>query len=517
MIYSLDSDDIPCYNYDFIIIGGGTVGLIFAKRLKELMPNSMILVIESGSKNNEVDDANNLNHIINRGMPYTGAIEGRRRAIGGTSTVWGGAMLAFQSADMINASWPVDLKELITYESKVDDLFGLDDGQSDCRIGSTDFVQRLCKWPSFRKRNVRNLLDNYLKKGNCYDLLCDGTVVGVKSIDQKYIISVKSLKGTEIILNCRKLIISAGAIETTRLTFLIDEQNNSIITSKTNVLGKFFSDHISVAVAEIIPNNISSFNKKYLFKFGKKGAMTNIRYELTEDTPLRKVIAPLFIHVGYSAEGETTFGYLREIYQAIQKSVRPNFNSIIRVIYGLPWLIMAIYFRFIYKIVLWPKGSRIILNIVVEQKNDFRNQINISNDLYDKIGQRKVEIDWQIFKSDKRNLITSAKEACDFFEMHERNILYIKRFSVKEILRDLNNTSGIYHPTGSTIMGDDSLTSIVDCNLALHADKNIFLLSTSVFPTGGGSNPTKMLLLFAYRLASFLSSDDTNGNLEVLP
>jgi choline dehydrogenase-like flavoprotein len=45
---------------------------------------------------------------------------------------------------------------------------------------------------------------------------------------------------------------------------------------------------------------------------------------------------------------------------------------------------------------------------------------------------------------------------------------------------------------------------VVDENLAVHGVKNLFVASSSVFPTAGQANPTFMIVVLALRLADRL-------------
>ena len=58
---------------------------------------------------------------------------------------------------------------------------------------------------------------------------------------------------------------------------------------------------------------------------------------------------------------------------------------------------------------------------------------------------------------------------------------------------------------GGTIMGNNKKNSFVNKNLEIHGAKNIFICSTSVFPTSGSFNPTMTLCSLAIRLAYFLN------------
>ena len=82
------------------------------------------------------------------------------------------------------------------------------------------------------------------------------------------------------------------------------------------------------------------------------------------------------------------------------------------------------------------------------------------------------------------------------------NFFFKKRFNKKNIISSLNDSS---HHMGGTIMGESFKTSFVNKNLEIHGIKNIFICSTSVFPTSGSFNPTMTLCSLAIRLAKYLN------------
>ena len=63
-----------------------------------------------------------------------------------------------------------------------------------------------------------------------------------------------------------------------------------------------------------------------------------------------------------------------------------------------------------------------------------------------------------------------------------------------------------YHQVGTTRMGDDPATSVVDRNLKVHGLDNLFIASSSVFPTTGQANSTFLAVAFAVRLANSLAA-----------
>lgn len=65
-----------------------------------------------------------------------------------------------------------------------------------------------------------------------------------------------------------------------------------------------------------------------------------------------------------------------------------------------------------------------------------------------------------------------------------------------------------WHPMGTLRMGEPG-NSVVDQNLTVHGEDNVFILSSAVFPTGSNQNPVFTTLALGTRLADYLSE---NGN-----
>ena len=68
----------------------------------------------------------------------------------------------------------------------------------------------------------------------------------------------------------------------------------------------------------------------------------------------------------------------------------------------------------------------------------------------------------------------------------------------------MQQASDGFHQLGTTRMGLSPMTSVVDTNCQVHGLKNLFVASTSVFPTSGQANPTFLGVAIAFRLGAFL-------------
>src|SRR5262249_51796392 len=63
-----------------------------------------------------------------------------------------------------------------------------------------------------------------------------------------------------------------------------------------------------------------------------------------------------------------------------------------------------------------------------------------------------------------------------------------------------------FHHCGGTRMASRQERGIVDADLRLFGLTNVFVCSTSVFPSSGCANPTHTLLALAIRLSEHLNS-----------
>jgi choline dehydrogenase-like flavoprotein len=69
----------------------------------------------------------------------------------------------------------------------------------------------------------------------------------------------------------------------------------------------------------------------------------------------------------------------------------------------------------------------------------------------------------------------------------------------------LAQASDGYHQIGTTRMSLDRAHGVVDRDCRVHGTANLFIASSSVFPTSGQANPTLLVGALAARLAAYLA------------
>lgn len=482
---------------DFLVIGAGTVGLVLATELAAL--GKRVICLESGG-HEQKSETHPLNVTEQAGTIYAGAEHGRFRCLGGSSTRWGGALIPFQAPDMNNADWPIDWAELAPYLPKVEAFFGLPLGpyEEPQLLPDADFLARLAKWPAFQKRNVYSLVRERAEAINGPEIWINATATQFVVENGLLIrVTAQAPDGSSLNVHAKETVLAAGAIESTRLLLLLERQNPGSIRGKN--LGTGFHDHLSAVVAELQALDRNALNQIVGFRFLSGGGMRNLRFELSPTSQLRESLSPCFAHIGF-ADTQGGFAALRDAFRALQRRRLPDAEVLLRMLAGMPWLLRATWWRFFHKRLLFPEKARLELHMVIEQEAIAENYIDLSSQATDSFGLPLAKINWRVRPTD----ITAMEHAVDEFEKSWAKsslaqLAKIRRRTTEEIAVEMEAGGGIYHPGGSTRMAISPDRGTVDQNLRVFGILNLATCATSVLPTGGGANPTMMLMLLAMR------------------
>lgn len=509
-----EAHDVAC---DVLVIGGGTVGLVLAARLAKA--GRRVVVAESGGLTQKAE-THPLNEVVLLGARYKGAESGRFRCLGGTSTRWGGAMLPFLETDLTirhpgsDCEWPAPLADFTAWQGETETLFGLPRtpyDRPDIMPGAAGapapFLPRLAKWPPFKLRNVATLLDAQIKAPEGPEIWLNATATGF-SLDpggRLAAVEARSPAGGRLTVRPAEVVIAAGAIESTRLMLLIDRQNGDRIFAPDGVLGRYFHDHVSTETARIEVADRIALNRIVGFRF-EGGGMRNLRFE--PGPGLRAAGLPAgFLHIAFSTEAPAGFDVLRSVYRKIQKRERPTVGDGAELAAALPWLTRAAWWRFHEKRLLFPDNAIFGLHAVVEQEPRAENRIGLSPDRVDAFGCPLATIDWRVAESDVANVAELTRAFIAAWRAGPLgHLAAIRPAPVEALGAALSSFGGVYHPGGSVRLGASAKAGVVDRDLRAFRTPNLSVLATAVFPSGGGANPTMMLMMAALRLADRLGA-----------
>ena len=483
---------------DFTIVGGGTVGLVVATELARRLPMLEIVVIESGNEFYETTELFTVDFVKSR---YAGASEGRFRCLGGTSTRWGGAMIPILGRDWSDFDFGFDISELNKYVGRLEEIFGLESGQysgheKEFWLGS-DYLPRIGKWPSFKNRNTANVFESAIDRTQNLKIFVNSHVVNFENNPCRIMALGPNKQQLEVF--SQNILICAGALESTRLALKYLQD----VTQKVPVgLGKNFSDHLAFTVGNVKIRNksmLTKFNENFAFRFSQKGCFRNIRFEMAEDSDLRGKLPPHYIHFSWRPDPQGGFARLRNCYQKLQIGRLPKVTEVISLLPHLTWLIKAAYWRFVKKRVLFDDRSTLHVDLLLEQKVPNENTLGFG-DTEDSLGQKRLSVRWEVSETDIDNaeaIITNLEQTWERAPINE--LAEFERFSDADLRASIRSNCGSYHPTGTIPLGALSAGGCLDGNFYLHGSENLQILSTAIFPTGGGANPTMMLILMGLK------------------
>jgi choline dehydrogenase-like flavoprotein len=507
---------------DVAIVGAGIAGLVLADRLRKA--SKRVVVLESGSHEQTAPE-HPLNQVENLGRPYRGATASRFRCLGGTSTRWGGALIPFIASDLEARprlglpSWPLSYEAIAPYVRDVERLFRLDESgydeslvkefraENEIPIGDRDLSTRFAKWPRFDRRNVATLLGDAITKDPALEIWLNATTTDI-SIDQErglargVVACAPNLR--KISVTAPQIAVCAGAIETTRLLLVLDRANDNRVFSGCDSLGCYFQDHVSGAVGEIRASDPAAINRLAGFRF-HKGAMRSFRLELTPSAQHEEGVGSAFVHIAARPLRPTGFDALREFLRSVQRR-RPAIGKLARAALDAPYLMRAAQWRYGRRQLFWPQPSAYDIHVVAEQLPDRGNQIGLSRRT-DPYGIPLATISWSIREPERRIFAATMRRFAAYWSRHA-----LSRFGYpiwrtppeRLALDDLEDTGDIAHPMGSTRMGASPRTSVLNGELAVHAVRNVWVASTSAFPSGSSANPTMMLAMLTLRLGDQL-------------
>jgi choline dehydrogenase-like flavoprotein len=209
-----------------------------------------------------------------------------------------------------------------------------------------------------------------------------------------------------------------------------------------------------------------------------------------------------FMHITFANTNPTGFDALRNAYRKLQRGSEPSAPDIVALAMAIAWLSRAVWWRLTEKRLLFPDGADLVVHTVIEQEPRAENRIGLSVRRVDEHGSPLATIDWRVDDNDATNALALTKAFVNAWNTGTLAHLATIELNPGDDLKPaLAQGGGIFHPGGSVRMGVDVSRGVVDGDLQSFRVPNLSVVSTATFPTGGGSNPTMMLMMAALRKA----------------
>jgi len=539
--------------YDLCIIGGGPAGIIMALEYARANLTRQVLMVEYGSKKqrrtNSLDESIEVKNRVNHHDPY----ECTNKGLGGTSATWGGRCVMYDETDFVDrpilndgCTWPPGiwkeiqqfLPQAASYFECGRPVFNLHDmpeiaagpiaeNFTKNEILEDTVVERWSMPTRFGKRYAKELacLSNiHLMEG--YEARAFAVPDPNGEVSALYI---RATNNPQNVLKIRaaQFVLAAGAQESTRI-LLRNRQLFSNLGFIPPALGRYYQGHLSGKIASVRFNGdprktnfgfLRDVNGSYIrqrFQFSPQFLVANnlLNTAIWLDNPL--------YHNPKHRSGALSFMYLamlmpvlgkklapraiaRSITKGIKTSVRKHFANILL---GLPGSLLtpaSIFFkRYCMKrklpgVFLYNPQNRYALHFHAEQIPDADNRMELADD------GETLQITYGLTNTDIASVIQLHKvldQQLRAMGCGELEYWYSDE-ELPEAIRSMSK-DGI-HQCGTTRIADSPAKGVVDGNLKVWGTNNVYVCSSSVFPTSGQANPTFLLGVFAARLAEHLT------------
>jgi hypothetical protein len=143
------------------------------------------------------------------------------------------------------------------------------------------------------------------------------------------------------------------------------------------------------------------------------------------------------------------------------------------------------------------------LHYHAEQAPCPRSRITLSAQR-DAFGMRRAAIDLRFSDQDIRSVIAAHDQLDD--ALRQAGVAQLSHhFAPAERFQNVKmQASDGYHQIGSTRMSLEAAHGVVDRDCRVHGIENLYVASTSVFPSSGQANPTLLGVMLALRLGDML-------------
>lgn len=542
MIADLDargSQELP--RYDLCIIGTGPAG---ATLVRELAGSGLkIAVLESGLAK-VTPRGDRLRATVSQGIhikEYS-----RERVLGGASTTWAGLASPLDAVDLAprahvpDSGWPIPLSELMGYYAEAEryrfpslDTFGETGfmtlrAKGDLQPEWRDIEEKVflaADQPQNFGREWREALE-----GPDVDLWLDATVMSLERGEDPASVErvlVRTRSGNQVYVHARAFVLACGGIENARLLLLSDLGNERDQVGR-RLMNHPKSYHGLLHLARPVED------LPYYFGCLRKGfagyAGLRVRTDLQQERGLLNSyvrLEPIFPWTDCAGvEALVTFvkrsaAFLTfwkkrqqdEVIALRDYSETGDDSDVQNARRGLlGWLALAgvvlihgprvaqyLFFRLSKR---KPKISVARVRNFMEMAPDPSNRVTLSDER-DVDGKPLARVVHQSGELDRRSMLAvhaALKAECEAAGLG-RLESDLEQADPWPIGQDAS------HHMGTTRMGLDPASSVVDPDLRLHATPNLYLAGASVFPTCGCANPTYTIIALSIRMARHLRAE----------
>ena len=481
----------------------------------------------------------------------------RLRGIGGSSAYWGGKVATFDPVDfearswIPHSGWPISRDSLAPHLERARDVLNL--GPHVYDEGLWSLLDKTKPTPDFKDSKIQstfwqfarsqvNKLDmirfardigaldtniRILTNATVTQITLDATLSRVRSL------TATSLEGRTVTVNANFVVLAAGAIENARILLSSNSQLPTGLGNKNDLVGRFLLDHPANVVGHFEKEGLSQIIRRFGFfglrenmrtyiyshgvslkpKIQQEEELLNASISFTEniapDDPFKAAMRlvrrqsqnPLSdLYTSVRGAGLLAQGVGMKMFQcnAFPESLKDPFINI-----GMKLFPNRVVRQ--YQSLGAPhKLVKLDLIALSEQEPSPHNRVTLTSEK-DPLGIPRARCAWAIGEREGRSIARLATLFSAELKSAGLPQPILADWIVENRPEDFR-AADTAHSAGTTRMGSDPTTGVVDVNLKLFDCEGIYLAGNSIFPTIGHANPTLMNVAFAIRLADHLKT-----------
>lgn len=491
MISDLDESDLEKLpEYDVCIVGSGPAGAVLARELRHW--GLRIAVLESG-KDHPTPLGSRLRTVVSEGLVIRE--DSRERVLGGASTTWTGLSALLDPIDLEprhwagTTGWPIKHEDLLAWYEGAAARYRFPPPR-DFELGASPQLRKLraagMLRPVWERLEEKIFLaadppQNFGAEwkvtyaGPTVDLWLDATVLELAGESNPRRVAygrVRSSGGRVRLLRARVFVLATGAIENARILLLSRSLWPEGLGNDTDQVGRYLMNHPK-GYKGVVRFQPPVADLPYFFGCLQRGVSGYAGLRLRESEQRRLGVLNSYVRL------EPLIGWTGNA--------------------GAQWLVRFGFSR------LFRGRARIRAARVrnfMEMEPDPENRVLLS-EVHDEYGQPVALVRHRPTARDRRSLI----------ELHTALAEEFSRTGIGRLDDRVDDGDpwpidmDASHHMGTTRMGTDPATSVVNPDLRLHEVENVYLAGSSVFPTGGCANPTYTIVALSIRLADHLERE----------
>jgi len=539
------------------IIGAGPAGIACALELARRKID--VVLVESGGARSHTPAQSMCDAEIVDSRRHAPMQDAVRRALGGTSWLWGGRCIPFDPIDFETrdhapgTDWPISYAQILPwYDISCDyadcgrpafSLHQLDAATAARPLSGTfragDFIASdLERWsgePNFAQRyaqvltshpHIRLLLDS-----TCVAIDLDPHSEQVRGV----VVASGETGAARVRIQAERFVLACGGLEVARLLLNANTRHDNRLGNRSDMLGRHYMGHISGKIASV---RFHADPARTIYHFERDAQGFYARRRLTAPASVQRqhglLNTAMWLDNHPPADPAHGNGVLSLAYlalrtpglnrmlaaPAIAKSVTAanargsqaaHWRNVVRQLPRIATFVPPFVYRRYFArprlpgFFLSSPNNVYALHYHAEQLPSRESRVTLA-DSVDAYGMRRLKVDLRYQPADGESVLRQHA----LLDRHLREtgagrLDYWMPESERLAAVMAQATDG-FHQIGTTRMAADARRGVVDPDCRVFGTDNLYVASSAVFPSSGQANPTLTILALTARLADHLAT-----------